>query len=685
MGDRNQPALSLPRDRDRRQPDVLRVPAPARPSGRRVPRVRAGEGRDPDDRARPLSLRGRGAGHPAARERARRRAGRGRVALEVGAAVVVGGGVVQAGRRRTENAPARHRTGGHRHAGPAHLGRAAVHDAAAVLDQPGDEDRHHFAEPLGDGLVDARLLDHPRTPARRARGGQRGDLGRAAEDAAGGGRSRPAGRLRRHARRSVGGGVRRAGCGPVALLRRRAHRHRRLHRNRQPAPGGAAHVGGPDARNAGPGADRDQERQAAAAGRGGAHRLRAAGNDRRRRHQRRPRVDADRREIPLGQHARGDARRGSGARRHEARLARGRDRHQDIPSGDLHRGLDRQPVECAADRLPAGGAGDDRVPLRVARRLDRQPGDPAVAARRRPAASIERCVVEHHGARGLRDRHRRGGRRRHHRHREHHAPPAPGARCIWHAVGRTHHSRGLAGGAPADRLRHPDRRHGRRARALPGGAVRRLLQAPGVGLRAGDPGLDARRGHGDAGARPDPAAQRPAGWQGFAAGGVAVAALFVAAGQDHRQPAHRLRRGGAGYRVRCCAVAAARAFAAAGFQGTRLPDALGDQARHLASRDGSHHHPRQQGVAGDPRRAQLWRPHRPGLRRRRGGGCQLRRELDQHLARSRLRQDDRRRQRDGQRLPRAVPRLADVPEGTHARGADGFGRGHRRAHLRPRP
>ena len=69
-----EPALPLSRDRGRRRADVLRRADARPPEGRRVPRVRAGHGRDPDRKPGPVAVRGRVAGHGPARERAPGRA-----------------------------------------------------------------------------------------------------------------------------------------------------------------------------------------------------------------------------------------------------------------------------------------------------------------------------------------------------------------------------------------------------------------------------------------------------------------------------------------------------------------------------------------------------------------------------------------------------------------------------------
>ena len=81
---------------------------------------------------------------------------------------------------------------------------------------------------------------------------------------------------------------------------------------------------------------------------------RAAGHDRRCGHQRRPRPHAHRREVSLGQHARGDPRGRGGAGEDEARPAGVEIDTHDLPPGDFRRGLDPQPVMGAVAELPAG-------------------------------------------------------------------------------------------------------------------------------------------------------------------------------------------------------------------------------------------------------------------------------------------------------------------------------------------
>src|SRR5262249_38695095 len=107
------------------------------------------------------------------------------VAAEGGAATVVNPADLQAGCRRDPCAATGERADGARIQDPADLGRAALHDAAAVLDQPHHEDRHYVKGHVRDGLVDARLLENSAAAARRSRRREHRDLGRAAQDASG--------------------------------------------------------------------------------------------------------------------------------------------------------------------------------------------------------------------------------------------------------------------------------------------------------------------------------------------------------------------------------------------------------------------------------------------------------------------------------------------------------------------
>ena len=100
---------------------------------------------------------------------------------------------------------------------------------AAVLDEPGPEDRHLVEDAGPDGDDHPGALDDPAAPDGHPRGGQRGHLGPARPAGAGAGRSRPAGGPQGDARRGRD---------------RRPRRHRagggRIRRHAQPAPVGDA-------------------------------------------------------------------------------------------------------------------------------------------------------------------------------------------------------------------------------------------------------------------------------------------------------------------------------------------------------------------------------------------------------------------------------------------------------------
>ena len=90
---------------------------------------------------------------------------------------------------------------------------------------------------------------------------------------------------------------------------------------------------------------------------------------------------------------------------------------------------------------------------------------------------------------------------------------------------------------------------------------------------------------------------------------------------------------------------------------------------NLAAGGGPDHHRLGQGTAGDPRRAELRRPHRPGVPVRRTGRPGVRGELDQHRPEGRLRDDAQGRVHRHRRISGRHPRHADLPEGTRARSA----------------
>ena len=162
-------------------------------------------------------------------------------AVEVGARAVVGGADLRRRHRPHGGAAAGAGASDPRRSDPARRGAAAGDPVAAVVAQPGDEDRRVVEDAVADRADDAGALDDPAAADGDSRRRQRRDLGAARSPAAGARRSRSAagqrrlaaGRDRRDARRHVGRG-------------------RRLHRDAQPAPGGRARGAGQD--RGGPGA-----------------------------------------------------------------------------------------------------------------------------------------------------------------------------------------------------------------------------------------------------------------------------------------------------------------------------------------------------------------------------------------------------------------------------------------------
>ncbi len=231
--------------------------------------------------------------------------------------------------------------------------------------------------------------------------------------------------------------------------------------------------------------------------------------DRRRRHQRRPRPAADRREAAVGQHARRDPR---ASRRRSRRCSPActdvEIDSDDLPPGDVHRACrshnltDALLVGCVLVVVILVV-----VPVRLADGADQPDGDPAVAARRGARAALpRRRRINTMVLAGPGDRAGRGRRRRDHRRREHRPPAAAEPRRRQPAVGVPGRARRLARGPQRRRLRQPDRRPRVPAGLLPRRAGRLVLPPAGAGLRAGDPGVAARRADGHAGAVADAAA-----------------------------------------------------------------------------------------------------------------------------------------------------------------------------------
>ena len=332
-----------------------------------------------------LLERGRGAHHRPDRGAAQRAARPRRAALEVGRAALLDPAHLRARHRRADGAPARAGAARAGHAHAADLGEPAVHDAAAVGDQPDHEDRALLGRAEPDRDVVDRLLEDQPAAAARARRRAGGHLRRAARSSA----------TCRSTRRSwPRNGVslervmeatrrRRSTPGCCSTPRAARRRHRRLRRGGRPAaerPPRAA-----DRRARASSAEVpvvERERQDAAAGR--------------------PRPRASRTTSRCGatrvindgpglllivQKFRGantmEVTRGVEEAIDEMRPGPPghRDRHDDLPAGDVHRAVDRQPHDGAADRRRARGPDHRRVPVRVAHGVHQPDRDPAVADR----------------------------------------------------------------------------------------------------------------------------------------------------------------------------------------------------------------------------------------------------------------------------------------------------------------
>ena len=189
--------------------------------------------------------------------------------------------------------------------------------------------------------------------------------------------------------------------------------------------------------------------------------------DRRRRHQRRPRPAARRREVSVGQHARGDARGRGGAGRVAARPARRRDRlarSSGRPPSSRWRST-ISPWRCSSAVLLVI-AGPGRLPVRVAHGADQPGGDPAVADGGGARAPPARRNHQHDDPGGAGDRPRRRRRRRDHRRREHRAAPASASQGGQRRVDpRRIILEASLEVRSADRLRDADRRRGRCCRS----------------------------------------------------------------------------------------------------------------------------------------------------------------------------------------------------------------------------
>ena len=207
--------------------------------GRRLPGVRAAQGRDPHRRCRAGADRGGRVDHRPAGAVVQRDSRRRDDPVPVGRAVVADRAAVRPGNRPARGTPAGRRADRHDHADAAHLGGAAGDAPAAVGHQPGHEDRALLGRSTArpDGPVDDGVLEDQGSPAACPRCRQRADLGRAAGDAPGAGRSAPAQRAARHARagHEHDRGRPRRRSGPV--LTGPLHRPRRMDRGPERAAG----------------------------------------------------------------------------------------------------------------------------------------------------------------------------------------------------------------------------------------------------------------------------------------------------------------------------------------------------------------------------------------------------------------------------------------------------------------
>ena len=193
----------------------------------------------------------------------------------------------------------------------------------------------------------------------------------------------------------------------------------------------------------------------------------------------------------------------SGAGRAAARPAGRRDRHHDLPAGDLHRGRDRTTCRtrcCSAacwwSLVLFAFLYEWRTALisLVAIPLSLVAAGLVLYWR---GTTINTMVLA-----GLGDRARRGRRRRHHRHREHRAPAAaePAAEGSGRSTAAVILDASLEVRS-ADRLRHADHRRGGACRSSSSqGLSGCVLPAAGAVLRARGAGLDGRGADGHAGA-----------------------------------------------------------------------------------------------------------------------------------------------------------------------------------------
>ncbi len=523
----------------------------------------------------------------------------------------------------------------------ADLGRPAGDAATPVGDQPLHEDRDLVEKP---SLIDLSMITYwtirqrlLRVPGRR----QRGHVGRADRDAAGPGRAgtaeqTQASRSTRSMRPHRGRSKRRL----VPVLRRPPYRHRRLDRYPQSAAANPARpalghqIRRRQAGRPGQCAARRPEWSTAVAERRGRSGHRSSADGRRRDRQRRARPAADRREIPLGQHA---CRSQGRWRRRSTRCGRVFPMWTSTPRSFVRRRLSRcrsttSPMRCSSAAcswswcccafLYEWRSGADQLH-----------GDAAVADGGRAGALL----------RGDNDQHDDSWR---------------GSSSPWATSSMTPSSTSKTScGACASIARRAA--NVRSARIILDASLEvrsAIIYATLIEVLALLPVFFME---GLSGAFFKPLAMSYA----LALLASMIVALTVTPAMAY-SPAQRPARaprvadraaGCSALSTRCWRRSSARrapayatvgvscwpaswfgpawAVAAADVQGAGLPDALADQARHLLAGDGPHHHSGQQGAAGHSRRPQLRRPHRPGPHHGRSGRHVFRRELGQRRSR----------------------------------------------------
>ena len=232
----------------------------------------------------------RGVHHGAARAAVERRAGARHDSLELGSAAFLDYAHLRSRHGPAESPAARPGAHHDRRADPAHLGSSAAALAAALVDQPDDEDRHLLEGAFADRAVVDRSSYDPATAAPRTRRRQRRRMGPAQGAAASARRSGAPARTEHLAERSHGGHGQRSRRRAAATLARRIRRYGWIHRVRLPAASGQPRRPGRGARGLGEGELPDQYGRRRPSGRHRGRRHRASASDRRRRCQRRCRA-----------------------------------------------------------------------------------------------------------------------------------------------------------------------------------------------------------------------------------------------------------------------------------------------------------------------------------------------------------------------------------------------------------